>query len=381
MTRTQRTYLDYNATAPLRPEAREAMIAVIDSAAGNASSVHAEGRLARAAIDTAREQVASVVGANATEVVFTSGATEAANWIFNAPWTTVFSAKIEHPAILNPLARSAAKHVVLPVNNKGIIDVAAAQKLLQEHADPKGRALLVVQLANNETGVVQPIATLAGLAREAGVTVATDAVQAIGKQMVDFHGLGADMMLVSAHKLGGPAGVGALVVRDGCNVVPLVIGGGQERSRRGGTENVAGIAGFGAAAVAADRDLATFEKLRELRDRLEGFVLEQTPEAVVIAKDAQRLVNTSCLALPGQRGETIVIKFDLKGVSLSAGSACSSGKTARSETLDAMGLEEDLATSAIRVSLGWATTENDIAAFEKAWRAIVGNPADVRDVA
>ncbi len=386
MTSTNRTYLDYNATAPLRPEVRAAMLAAIDSDIGNASSVHAHGRAARAVIDQAREQVGQLVGSKATQVVFTSGATEAANWALSAAWSTIYGANIEHPAVMLPIKRSAAKHVVLPVDANGVIDVVAAAKLFSENIQtggnkPADKQLLVVQLANNETGVVQPVGQLAALARELGITVLTDAVQAVGKQFVDFTGLGVDMMMVSAHKLGGPSGVGALVIRDGVDLLALVTGGGQERNRRGGTENVSGIAGFGAAAEAAHRDLAKFADLEMLRDRVEAFVSRATPEAVVIAKDARRLANTSCLAVPGRRGETSVIKFDLAGVSLSAGSACSSGKTARSETLDAMGLNDELATSALRVSLGWATTQDDIATFEQAWSSIMGGVREVRNVA
>ncbi len=386
MTTANRTYLDYNATAPLRPEARVVMLAAIDSGIGNASSVHAHGRAARAVIDQAREQVGQLVGSKATEVVFTSGATEAANWAVSAPWSIIYSANIEHPAVLLPIKRSTARHVVLPVDANGVIDVVAAATLFSENAKSGGNAagdrqLLVVQMANNETGVLQPVRQLVVLARELGITVLTDAVQAIGKQLVDFTGLGVDMMMVSAHKFGGPPGVGALVVRDGVDLPVLIAGGGQERNRRGGTENVPGIAGFGAAAEAADRDLASFLELAKLRDRAEEFVSATTPDAVVIAKDARRLANTSCLAVPGRRGETSVIKFDLAGVSLSAGSACSSGKTAKSETLDAMGLDEKLATSALRVSLGWATTLEDIAAFEQAWASIMGERGEVQSVA
>lgn len=381
MTLHRRAYLDYNATAPLRDACRTAMTDAMAHGVGNASSVHAEGRAARAVIDGAREDVARLVDAKSTEVIFTSGATEAASWAVSGGWTTIYSAMIEHPAVLKPIERSGAKHVVLPVDRLGVIDVGRLRKLFRDHAGDGGKQLLAVQLANNETGVIQPLATLIGLAKEAGVTVLTDAVQAVGKQEVSFRGLGADMMLVSAHKLGGPSGVGCLVVREGMNLMSLVCGGGQERNRRGGTENVVGIAGFGMAARVVAAALPNFAKLSSWRDRIEAHVKATTPHAAVIAQDASRLVNTSCIAIPGQNGEASVIKFDLKGVSLSAGSACSSGKTAQSDTLVAMGLDDEITTSALRVSLGWATTQDDIEAFEDAWIAIMGQTKPVRNVA
>ncbi|MGH1418658.1 MAG: cysteine desulfurase family protein [Hyphomicrobiaceae bacterium] len=381
MTSSGRTYLDYNATALLRPQARAAMLAAIDGDIANASSVHSEGRNARALIDHAREQVGRLVRAKATEVVFTSGATEAANWVLSRPWNTIYSANIEHPAVLQPIKRSKAEHVVLPVDSNGVIECSVAEKIFSDNGAGGNRQLLLVQGANNETGVVQPVSELTAMAAAAGIKVATDAVQAVGKIEVDFAKSGVDMMMVSAHKIGGPVGVGALVIRDGLDLVPFVAGGGQERNRRGGTENVPGIAGFGAAAEAANKDLNKFAELAVWRDRIESYVANVTPEVEVIGKLALRLANTSCLAVSGRRGETSVIKFDLAGVSLSAGSACSSGKTARSQTLDAMGLDDALATSALRISLGWATSEQDITAFEQAWKDIMSQNGEVRDVA
>lgn len=362
-----RTYLDYNATAPLRPEARAAVVAALD-AFGNASSVHAEGRRARALIDEAREAVAALVNAHPGEVVFTSGATEANTWALSAPWTHVALAGIEHDSVRAPAAALAAARsadvVELPVSDTGTVDFAAA---------PAGRGtLLVLQLANNETGVLQDVAAAGRWATENGARLHTDAVQAPGRVAVDFRTLGAAMLSLSAHKIGGPKGIGALVVGAGATLDPLFVGGGQELRRRAGTENVAAIAGFGAAAKAALRDLESAPRMAALRDRLEAEVLAATPAAFVIGRDAPRLPNTASIALPGLSAETLVIKMDLAGVAISAGAACSSGKVGESHVLRAMGLRPEIARSAVRVSLGPETSEDDIAAFVAAWRRICG---------
>ena len=259
-----RTYLDHNATTPLRPEARAALVAALDLN-GNASSVHAEGRLARAAIETARQQVAALVGASPREIVFTSGGTESNNAVLRAGWDTILVAGIEHDSVLGPARASDAVVVDLPVQDTSVIDLAMLDSLLAQHAISGRRILLTLQMANNETGVLQPVAEAVAIARRQGAIVHTDAVQALGKVAVNFRALGADLMTLSAHKLGGPKGVGALVVRDGVPLKAQLTGGGQERGFRAGTENVAGIAGFGAAAVAAARDLASSQ------ERLAGY--------------------------------------------------------------------------------------------------------------
>ncbi|WP_072397110.1 cysteine desulfurase family protein [Hyphomicrobium sp. CS1GBMeth3] len=360
-----RTYLDYNATAPLRTEARDAVVAALD-AFGNASSVHAEGRRARSLIDEAREAIAALVGADASEIVFTSGATEANTWALSAPWERVALAGVEHDSVRAPATAFAtargAEVVGLPVSSEGIVDFTAA---------PEG-ALLVLQLANNETGVLQDVAAAGLWATENGARLHTDAVQAPGRVAIDFRTLGAATMSLSAHKIGGPKGIGALVVGSGVALDPLFTGGGQEMRRRAGTENVAAIAGFGAAARAALRDLENAPRIAALRDRLEAEVLAATPEAIVIGSGAPRLPNTSSIALSGVSAETLVIKLDLMGLAVSAGAACSSGKVGESHVLRAMGLRSEIANSAIRVSLGPETTENDIAAFVAAWRRICG---------
>lgn len=364
-----RTYLDYNATAPLRPEARDAVVAALD-VFGNPSSVHAEGQRARALVDQARESVAALVGAEPSEVVFTSGATEANVWALSAPWHQIAVGGIEHDSVRAPAATlAAARHaetgaelIELPVSPEGLVDFRAAP----------ANALLVLQLANNETGVLQDVAAAGRWATENGARLHTDAVQAPGRVAVDFRTLGAATMSLSAHKIGGPKGVGALVVGAGVPLNPLFTGGGQEMRRRAGTENVAAIAGFGAAARAALRDLEDAPRIAALRDRLEAEVLAATPEAIVIGSGAPRLPNTSSIALPGTSAETLVIKLDLMGLAVSAGAACSSGKVGESHVLRAMGLSSEIASSAIRVSLGPDTTEKDIAAFVAAWRRICG---------
>lgn len=362
-----RTYLDHNATAPLRPEARAAVVAALD-VFGNGSSVHSEGRRARALIDEARESVAALVNASPGEVVFTSGATEANTWALSAPWRRIALADVEHDSVRAPAARIAAARgaevIALPVSREGIVDFNSAP--------PGGDTLLVLQLANNETGVLQDVEAAGRWAMETGARLHTDAVQAPGRVAVDFKTLGAATMSLSAHKIGGPKGVGALVIGSGVALDPLFVGGGQEQRRRGGTENVAAIAGFGAAARAALEDLKSASRVAALRDRLETEVRRVTPEAVMTGAGAARLPNTSSIALPGASAETLVIKMDLAGIAVSAGAACSSGKVGESHVLTAMGFAPEIARSAIRVSLGPETTEQDLAAFLAAWTRICG---------
>lgn len=362
-----RTYLDYNASAPLRPEAREAVLAAL-GVAGNASSVHAEGRRARAMIDEARDAVSALVNARASEVVFTSGATESNTWALSAPWDRIAFADVEHDSIRAPAVQIAAKRgaetIHLPVSADGTVDFRSVA--------PGANTLLVLQMANNETGVLQDVAAAGRWATENGARLHTDAVQAPGRTRIDFTQLGAHTMSLSAHKIGGPKGIGALVIGAGVALDPLLAGGGQEQRRRAGTENVAAIAGFGAAARAALDDLDSASRVAALRDSLEAAVIAATPQAVVIGRDATRLCNTSTIALPGASAETAVIKLDLKGIAVSAGSACSSGKVGESHVLRAMGLSPEIAGSAIRVSVGPDTTEQDIAAFVAAWKDIHG---------
>ena len=365
-----RTYLDWNATAPLRPEARDAMIAALD-VVGNPSSVHAEGRRARGLIERAREQVAGLVGADPRDVYFTSGASEAHSWVLRSGFDTVLRAGCEHDSVLSAAAASGARIVELPVARNGVVAVEAVAREALCGGTLLGRTLVALQLANNETGVIQDVAAVVEFARGHGLHVLCDTVQAAGRIPVDVASLGADYVTLSGHKLGGPKGVGALVARSGAPRTQLISGGGQERRQRAGTENVAGIAGFGAAAVAAGRDLARGARHMEgLRARLEADLLVMTPDMVVVGAGAPRLPNTSCVAVPGRLSEVLVAGLDLSGVAVSAGAACSSGKVGRSRVLEAMGCEGPVAAGAIRVSLGPTTTDKDIAAFLAAWHAM-----------
>ena len=371
----ERTYLDWNATAPLLPEARAAIERALD-VQGNPSSVHAEGRRARAVVETAREQVAALIGARPSEIVFTSGATEACATVLAAPWSAILIAGIEHDAVLRPAEAAAGQHIALAVGADGRVDLAdigdKARSAVAAHG--AGNILAALQIANNETGVLQPVAEVATAARDTGALVFTDAAQAAGRIPVDFAAIGADFMALSAHKLGGPKGIGALVVRDGRELAPLIRSGGQERRRRGGTENIPGIAGFGAAADIARKTVAEHARIAGLRDRLEANLLDLTPEARIIGADTERLPNTTCIALPGHAAETLVIRFDLAGIAVSAGAACSAGKIGASHVLMVMGLDETTARSAIRISIGPTTTNHDIDRCVAAWREIAAHP-------
>ncbi len=365
-------YLDHNATSPLRPEARAAMLAALDIG-GNASSVHTPGRKAKAALENAREQVAGAVGACAEDVIFTSGGTEANTLALRGGLkghglNRLIVSAIEHVSVLETaraLAREgAAELVILPVLPSGAADTGALETMLRDG----GPALVSLMLANNETGVVQPVTEAARIVREAGGLIHVDAAQALGRMPVTMAELGADLLTLSAHKAGGPVGVGALVLgsneNGGARLARIQHGGGHERGHRAGTENLPAIAGFGAV---AELGLWNVRLLQFMTEEIEGTLAEEFPEIVVFGHQRDRLYNTLCFATPGFAGETQVMALDLAGVAVSAGSACSSGKVSRSHVLDAMGAGE-LAGCAIRVSLGWNTTEEDVARFVEAWR-------------
>jgi cysteine desulfurase len=361
-------YLDYNATAPLKP----AVIAAIASAlaeTGNASSVHRAGRLARRRVETAREQVAALVNASPASVVFTGGGTEANNLALQqAQGRRVLVSAIEHESVL----RAAPDAMQIPVGPDGVVSLDALDRLLTGATE----ALVAVMFANNETGVIQPVADVVRIAHAHGALVHCDAVQAAGKTAIDMLALGVDMLALSAHKLGGPQGVGALVVSDRIALKPLLIGGGQERGRRAGTENVAAIVGFGVAASLADDDLSKMSGMAGLRDAVELRLKRAVPGAMVFGAAADRLPNTLCVAMPGVAAETQVMALDLAGVAVSAGSACSSGKVKTSHVLTAMGVGP-LAGSAIRISAGWRSTAEDFDRFVEAWTSLwarVGAP-------
>jgi cysteine desulfurase len=348
-------YLDYNATAPVRPGVGEAVSRALDHP-GNPSSVHGFGRRARRLIEEAREQVAGLLGGPPEGVVFTSGGTEA-NVLAMRGWgrKRLLLSAIEHPSVLKTTAAE-----IIAVETNGVVDLAALERSLTAEGAP---ALVAVMLANNETGVIQPIAEVARIAKAHGAVVHCDAVQAVGKIDVDLRFLGVDSLAVSAHKLGGPPGSGALLLADPDAVLdPLLYGGGQEWRRRAGTENLPGIAGFAAAVRAVRAESGEAGRLAALRDRLESGVRDRAARAVIFGRDAPRLPNTACLAVPGVSAQTLLMGLDLAGVAVSAGSACSSGKVAASHVLEAMG-ETALAASAIRVSLGWASTDGDVDRF------------------
>jgi cysteine desulfurase len=371
---SERVYLDWNATTPLRPEAKSAMTAAWEIS-GNPSSVHGEGRQARRLVEDARAAIAAAVEARPHDLVFTSGGTEANALALTPglrrgagqPVERLLVSAIEHASVLAGGRFPAAAIGTIKVNGSGIVDLAHLRTLLA--AGPP--ALVSLMLANNETGAVQPISEVADVVHEAGGLLHVDAIQALGKIPIDISMLRADLVTLSAHKIGGPKGVGAVVLaEDVQGLEPLLRGGGQELGRRAGTENVAGIAAFGAAtkaAMAALRDDAT--RLGVLREHLEQG-LKRTPGMIVFSEDAPRLPNTTLFTVPGLKAETAVIGLDLAGIAVSSGSACSSGKVQPSHVLDAMGFPKDLAQGAVRLSLGWSTSEADIDLTLEAWRKL-----------
>jgi len=369
-----RIYLDWNATAPLRREAREAMAAAWDLD-GNPSSVHAEGRHARRLVEEARAGLARAVGALPRNVVFTSGGTEANALALTPglrrdsglPVERLLVSAIEHVSVLAGGRFPAQAIGTIGVTGSGVLDLDRLRALLQSGSP----ALVSVMLANNETGAVQPVAEAAEIVHAAGGLLHVDAIQALGKISFDINGLNADLITVSGHKIGGPKGVGAVVLAEGVRgLEPLLRGGGQELGRRAGTENVAGIAGFGAAVKAA-MDLLRNDAIRfeNLRNRLETG-LRQTPGAIVFADDVPRLPNTTLFTVPGLKAETAVIGFDLEGIAVSSGSACSSGKVQASHVLEAMGFGPNMAQGAVRLSLGWSTSQAEIDRCLEAWRKL-----------
>jgi cysteine desulfurase len=370
---TDRIYLDWNATAPLRKEARAAALAAFDIN-GNPSSVHGEGRAARRLIELAREQVAALVGAQPRNVVFTSGGAEA-NMLALAPTAArdrLLVSAIEHPSVLAGGRFPTGSVERLPVTGSGALDVAALERRL---AALGSRALVSLMLANNETGVVQPVAQAAHLVHAAGGVLHVDAVQAVGRIPCDINALGADFLTLSGHKIGAPKGIGALIGRTELPLVDALIkGGGQERGLRAGTENVAGIAGFGAAAAAAREGFtAEAARMAALRDRLEAGLKAASPAVVIFGTECERLPNTTLFAVPGAKAETAVIALDLEGVAVSAGAACSSGKVQPSHVLSAMGVPPHLAGAGVRLSLGPSTTEAEIDRFIEAWIKVSGS--------
>lgn len=355
-------YMDWNATAPVRPEAARAVLSALE-ACGNPSSVHGFGRAARKRMEEARRALAHHLGAKVENVIFTSGGTEAnALALANRGARRLIVSAIEHDSVLKPaLAAGAA---VIQVDRDGVVDLDHLRFLLAQDAQP---ALVALMLANNETGVIQPVAAAAEIAHAHGALLHCDAAQAVGRIAVDLPGLAADSLAVSGHKFGAPQGVGALVT-NGAPVAAMLLGGGQERSRRAGTENVPAIAGLGAAVAALD--LGESEKTADLRNALERRLLDWDPSITVFGRNAGRLPNTLCFAAGGKPAETLVMALDLAGIAVSAGSACSSGKVKPSHVVTAMGFDAAKAGSAVRVSLGYANTPADVDAFMSAWMRI-----------
>jgi len=372
----ERAYFDWNATAPLRAEARDAMREALGHT-GNASSVHAEGRAVRQLVEEARSKVAKLVGAEARNVTFTSGATEANMMALTAAIEIggrralrdrLFVSAIEHPSVRSGGRFAAGDVEELPVTGNGVVDLVALTNALEKSERP----LVSIMLANNETGVIQPIAQIAAIVQAASGVLHVDAVQGAGRIDCNVATLGADLVSLSSHKLGGPQGSGALISCGDIHIAePLIKGGGQERGRRAGTENVAAIAGFGAACAAVNPTEA--ERTALLRDRLEEGIAAATPGAVIFGKSAPRLPNTTLFAVPGLKAETAVIAFDLNGIAVSSGSACSSGKVQASHVLSAMGVEPAMTRSAVRASIGWSTGEAEVAQFLKTWKTLTGS--------
>lgn len=355
-------YLDNNATTPLRSEAKGAMLFAMD-VPGNPSSVHGFGQAQRRIVEDAREYVAALASCKPANVIFTSGGSEANNTLLHGiAADNVVTTSVEHASILDAVPDAA----IVPVDANGVLDLDALREVLSKL---DGQTLISVMAANNETGVIQPIDAIAEIAREFDAKFHVDAIQAAGK--IDLAPITqiADAISLSAHKLGGPQGVGAIIVRDGVPFVPLVKGGGQERRRRAGTENVIGIAGFGAAAVEALSEMGNFQKLADMRDGIEQAL---AGDAIIYGQNVPRLANTSCIGMRGVSAETQVMSFDLAGIAISAGSACSSGKVEPSHVLRAMGLSDEDAGQTIRMSLGWANEPSEVGVFIDAWRALRG---------
>ncbi len=363
-----RVYMDWNATAPLLPQARAAMLDVLDMA-GNPSSVHREGRAVQAAIQSARRSVAALVGGEPAHVIFTSGATEAANFVLTPTFrmgkaalsvSRLLVAATEHKAVREGGRFAPDQITEIPVTASGLIDMSALGQALDQHDRSTGLVMVALMLANNETGIIQPVAEVSALVHAHGGIMVVDAVQAVGRIAVDINELGADFLLVSSHKIGGPMGAGAVVCR-GETMMPkaLMRGGGQEKGHRSGTENAAAIVGFGAAAANAATTVPLFAgQVALLRDRLETELRAIAPNVVIHGSKVERITNTTFFSLDGLKAETGHIAFDIEGIAVSAGSACSSGKVGESHVLAAMGL--DARHGALRLSIGPQTTLDDI---------------------
>ncbi|MCC3860918.1 cysteine desulfurase family protein [Pseudemcibacter aquimaris] len=364
MTSANLIYLDYNATAPIRPEVISLMSEVMIEG-GNPSSVHALGRKAKSRMETARSQIANVVGCRSQMVIFTSGGTEANNMaILNSGRSRLITTNAEHDSVNSSKDRFNGKVDILNVDQNGQINPQDLERLLGEDASD---TVVSILYANNETGVIQNIGPIAKITKAAGALLHLDAIQVFGKIDIDFMKMNVDMMSISSHKIGGPQGVGALIALEKLPVKSSILGGGQEVGRRGGTENIAGIAGFGLAASMVSENLEKMDVLEEWRNALEQRLSEHTDKVRFMGKDANRLPNVSAIYMPDVLSETQVMNFDLEKICISAGSACSSGKVKSSHVIMAMTGDEGIASSTIRMSMGWNTTKDDVDAFVKTW--------------
>ncbi len=357
-----RIYLDYNATAPLRESAKVALLEAYEQV-GNPSSAHTYGRHARSYVDHARRIIQDKLNAPGTRVIFTSGGTEANNLALRGLTASVFISAIEHSAVRN--AQEGAH--IIPVSTDGIVDLQGMERLLQDA--PRG-SLVSVMLANNETGVIEPVQDVARLAKQHGHLVHTDAVQAVGKIPVSFRELDVDMMSISAHKFGGPMGVGALIVRGDLQLDPVLRGGGQEFGMRSGTVPAPMVHALDVALVDAIAHLSDYDMVGKLRDRIEAAIC---PSGIVHSQAVPRVPNTICASMPGAEAQLQLMAFDLAGIAISVGSACSSGKVKTSSILKAMGVDETLASQAVRISLGYNTTEAEVDQFIEEWHKIYNN--------
>lgn len=383
----QRTYLDYNASAPMKDSVREAVYQA-QFLTGNPSSVHQEGRAARKAIEDARITLANQVGVKASQIIFTSGASEAATHALSPnirasgkpiKLSHVYMSAIEHPCILAGGQFAANQISLIKVDSSGVLDLEDLADQLAIHDHSKGAPMVAVMLANNETGIIQPIQQISKLVHANNGFLLVDAVQALGKMPLDINALAAHFVIVSSHKIGGPKGAGALILGDASiSPQPLIKGGGQENYQRSGTENVAAIAGFGAAIAELSTDLGQNKQIIAIRDSIEAGLTticaeagNKSGEPVFFSSQVNRLANTSCFAVPGIKAETALIFLDLAGIAVSSGSACSSGKVKKSHVLSAMGVEDDLAECALRVSAGALTTDQDAEKFLGAYKQIV----------
>ena len=365
MIKKKQIYLDYNATSALKPEVKRAMLDVMDLPL-NPSSVHQNGREAKRLINEARAKIKSLVNAGNGQVIFTCSGTEANNLAINGnDADSYFVTATEHLSVLKPAARLRAQ--IIPVNEQGIVNLSSLEKLL---ASVPGKKLVSIMLANNETGVIQPIKELANIVFKHNGYFHCDASQAVGKVAVDMQDLNVDMLTISAHKFGGPQGAASLVVKAGIEIEPQILGGGQESSKRAGTENVPAIVGFGVASELAKNDIKYFTKIKDIRDFIEQEISTLYPEALVIDRKINRLPNTTSVYMPGMKAETQVINFDLEGIAISAGSACSSGKVEVSHVLQGMGIKKEIAENTIRVSLAPNTTKDEAIRFVAVWKEL-----------